>query len=233
MAIASDRLLRAVLPVAAALARPLIFLLARTWRCRWVAGEERLGALLAAGRPAVFVFWHHGLYSAGYPVLRRLLATGAGAASLVSQSRDGDLAARLARPLDLALARGSTSRGGLAGLRHLRRLLLREGRSVFAAPDGPRGPARVARPGTIILAQTTGAPLVPVAAVANRAWRLGSWDRLVVPKPFARVALAVGEPRELARSADPQEESRRLGETLDALELLCEGAIGGPRSGGD
>jgi hypothetical protein len=91
------------------------------------------------------------------------------------------------------LIRGSTTRGAERALLSLVREL-EAGREVAITPDGPRGPARSFAPGALIAAQRSGAPILPVAASADRAWRLGSWDRFVIPKPFARITVAYGDP---------------------------------------
>ena len=225
MAIAPDRVLRALLPAAAWLARPLIQLLALSWRTGWAAGSEHLDRLAGEGRPAIYALWHHGVYAVGYTLFQRQARRRVRFALLVSQSRDGELVARLAGKLDVELVRGSTSRGARAALRQLYRAVTQRQRSVLTAPDGPRGPARVAQLGSVTLAQASGAPIVPVAAAASRAWRLRTWDRLLVPKPCARVALAAGEPRRVPRDADVAAATEALGQRLDELAELCEGAL--------
>ena len=74
---------------------------------------------------------------------------------------------------------------------------MRAGSSTATAPDGPRGPAHVVQPGTVMLAKLAGAPIVPLAYAASRCWRVRAWDRLVVPKPFARAVVTVGAPIEV------------------------------------
>jgi lysophospholipid acyltransferase (LPLAT)-like uncharacterized protein len=91
--------------------------------------------------------------------------------------------------------------------------------------DGPRGPARVAQPGALWLARTTGNPVLPFHLEASRAWTLGSWDRTQIPKPFSTVALAVGAPLEVAPDAsDAQLEQARL-DLESALRTLEQRAL--------
>ena len=68
--------------------------------------------------------------------------------------------------------------------------------------DGPRGPARVAQPGAVWLAKATGNPVLPFHLEADRHWTMNSWDRTQIPKPFATVALVVGEPFDVPCDAD-------------------------------
>lgn len=171
--------------------------------------------------------WHSGLYpigawALGSRVRRRLKTT-----FLVSRSRDGELAARVQRFWGGRVLRGSSSAGGREALRALHRALRRDRASVVMMPDGPKGPERVFKPGAFVLARVAGVPIVPIACRVSSAWRLGSWDRLLVPKPFARVELAFGElqvpPREL--DAASQEAALRVQEAR--LEEL-EAALGLP-----
>jgi hypothetical protein len=89
--------------------------------------------------------------------------------------------------------RGSSRRGAERALLALAREV-EGGAHVAVTPDGPRGPAESFAPGALIAAQRSGAPIVLLRAVADRAWRLRSWDRFIIPKPFARITIYVGEP---------------------------------------
>jgi lysophospholipid acyltransferase (LPLAT)-like uncharacterized protein len=160
--------------------------LARTWRFR-VINAAAVRDLRASRRPFIFSLWHGHLL----PLL--WFHKGEGVSILISEHRDGELIARTAQWLGYGLIRGSTTRGAERALLSLVREL-ESGREVAITPDGPRGPARRFAPGALIAAQRSGAPILPVAASANRAWRLGSWDRFVIPKPFARITIAYGDP---------------------------------------
>jgi lysophospholipid acyltransferase (LPLAT)-like uncharacterized protein len=121
--------------------------------------------------------------------------------ALTSRSRDGEIVARWIRRFGLVPVRGSSSRGGGEALRALTRVL-RDGRDVVVVPDGPRGPREVLKPGVIVLARLSGAPIVPVAVGASREWRLRSWDEFRIPQPFARCVVRFGEPIRVPRTAD-------------------------------
>lgn len=168
------------------LGKGLIGALAPTWRIR-VLNEAHLRELRASGKPFIFALWHGHLL----PLLWH--HRGSGVAILISEHRDGELIARAAQWLGYRLIRGSTTRGAERALLSLVREL-NGGRQVAITPDGPRGPARTFAPGALIAAQRSGAPILPVAAAADRAWRLKSWDRFVIPKPFACVTVAYGTP---------------------------------------
>ena len=119
-------------------------------------------------------------------------------------------------------------------MRKLYRTLTRDRRSPITIPDGPRGPIYKCKPGIVILAQLSGSPFLPLACHAEKAWRLSSWDRLFVPKPFTRVSIAVGEPVSVPNELSEEELKqavRRVEETLN--ELSDSARRGGANSGVD
>ncbi|MGK2935034.1 MAG: lysophospholipid acyltransferase family protein [Gemmatimonadaceae bacterium] len=195
----------------------LIRLLASTWRYR-VLGEDELTKLRAAGAPFVFSIWHGQLL----PLLWH--HRGQGVAILVSEHKDGELIARFAESLGYGTIRGSSSRGAAGALLGLVRAL-NEGREVGITPDGPRGPACSYAPGAAVAASKAGALILPLAAHANRAWRLRSWDRFMIPKPFARVTLAYGEPVLLP------DDARAAAAETPRLESAMNAAVGMASSG--
>ena len=192
--------------------------LASTWRIR-VLHREPVDALRAARAPLVFAFWHGQML----PLLFQ--HRDEGVAILISSHRDGELIARTAQRFHFRTVRGSTSRGGGRALLGLVRELERGG-EVAVTPDGPRGPAERFAPGALVAAQRANAHIVPVAAVADRAWRLKSWDRFLVPKPFARVTVAYGPPKRVAATTarEAGDEAARFEALLADAEALARGA---------
>jgi lysophospholipid acyltransferase (LPLAT)-like uncharacterized protein len=213
--------------LAAALAPPLaaalVRLLGATLRLT-VAGAAPLVPLWAAGRPLIYVVWHGRILLVPWLNARLRRTHGARAARvLVSRSADGELMARFVRRFDLDVVRGSTSRGGAAALRVLA-ARIRAGDDVAIVPDGPRGPAGRLQPGAVALAALTGAPVVPLAVAARPARRLATWDRFLVPAPFATCAAvfgaAVAVPPEVDREAARLEVERLLTEVTAAADRL-------------
>jgi hypothetical protein len=189
----------------------LIRLLAMTWRVR-IENDAEMRAARASGRRVIFTLWHGELL----PLLWH--HRDQGIAVVISEHRDGEIIARIAERLGYATVRGSTSRGGGRALIGLMRAL-ESGLDGAVTPDGPRGPAHEFAPGAAIASQRTGVPLLFVRASASRAWRLKSWDRFLVPKPFARVRVTYG-PLTNVEAASPREaaeQSPRLQALLDAV----------------
>jgi lysophospholipid acyltransferase (LPLAT)-like uncharacterized protein len=160
--------------------------LASTWRYR-VTDDERLRELRARGVPVVLALWH------GQMLVPLWHHRGQGIAILISEHRDGEIIAQVAHALGLRTVRGSTSRGGGRALVGLTRELT-SGHDIAITPDGPRGPAESFAAGTVVAAQRAGAPIVAIGVHAPRAWRLRSWDRFLIPKPFSRVHVAYSDP---------------------------------------
>ncbi|MGE5244552.1 MAG: lysophospholipid acyltransferase family protein [Betaproteobacteria bacterium] len=163
---------------------------------RWrVEGMEHLDGVSAGGRRPIMAFWHGRILPATWYFRRR------GIVVITSENFDGEWIAGIIERCGYGTARGSTSRGARKALLQLVREM-QAGRPAGFTVDGPRGPARVAQPGAVWLAKATGNPVVPFHMEADRFWSVRSWDRTQVPKPFATVALAVGEPIEVPPDAD-------------------------------
>ena len=162
----------------------LVRALASTWRIR-VIGDEGLRAEREAGRAVIITLWHGQML----PLLYR--HRGERVAILISEHRDGEIIARIAMALGHRTVRGSTTRGaGRALLSMVRQV--ESGQDIAVTPDGPRGPAKSFAAGALIVAQRTGAAIIPATVVARSAWHLGSWDRFMIPRPFTRVIISYG-----------------------------------------
>jgi lysophospholipid acyltransferase (LPLAT)-like uncharacterized protein len=171
----------------AARAGSLLFrALASTWRLRVINAEPHR-AVRSSGQPVIYTFWHGTMLPLLWQHRRE------GVAILISEHGDGEIIARIAHSLGYRSVRGSSSRGGERAILGTAREL-ESGRDVAFTPDGPRGPRESFAPGALIVSQRTGAPLVLITVDAPRAWRLKSWDRFLIPKPFARVTIAYEAP---------------------------------------
>ncbi len=160
-----------------------------------VSGYENARAAAATHGGFVLAIWHEAIMvGLGHDVRR-------GATALVSPGGDGTFAARLVAPFGVKSVRGSTSRRAAEGVLGL----LKErtpGGAVVVTPDGPRGPRRVPQDGAAYIASRAGIPIVPVGVAVRGRKRLGSWDRFLIPLPFAAARLIYGDPIFLPRDAD-------------------------------
>ncbi|MBP8304586.1 MAG: lysophospholipid acyltransferase family protein [Phycisphaerae bacterium] len=185
-----------------------------------LTGAEILEQPARQGR-CVFAFWHSRIFFLAYYYARFIRSPRI--ATLISLSRDGDYASALVEQLGQDAVRGSSSRGGMKAMRALSARLA-EGYNVALTPDGPRGPACRVQDGVVRLAQITGAKVIPVSYDARSKWTLRSWDRFILPKPFSRIHVAVGEPICVPNQASPEElreHCARLEHALTALDRLC------------
>jgi lysophospholipid acyltransferase (LPLAT)-like uncharacterized protein len=205
------------------------------WRARWlIAFGHRLLQIWArtlrftiedhanvVGAPPneryIGALWHNRLLILPF-VIKRYLPERRGAA-LISASRDGALLADLVERFDFEVVRGSTSRQGASAVRQLAEIIA-SGKDVVITPDGPRGPAYELGQGIVYLAQQSGAEVVPINMEYSRCWRVKSWDRFILPKPFSSVRVIFGPPHRVAQTsteADFERERARLQEAMIQL----------------
>jgi len=192
-------------------------ILARTWRVREV--HQRSGDIVRQHeRPVIFCLWHCELLCHMWN-FRNL-----GIVVLISEHGDGEIAARAAESMGYRTIRGSSRRGAERALLSLAREV-KNGAHVAVTPDGPRGPAESFAPGALIAAQRSGAPIVLLRAVADRAWRLRSWDRFMIPKPFARLTIYVSAPVTVNASSlrAAAEQAPRFQALMRSLPLAIDG----------
>ena len=142
------------------------------------------------GVPVIWIFWHNCLFAA--PLTKKRFSGSAPASALASASHDGAIIESAVACFGVKTVRGSSSRRGVAALIALKKAL-KAGEQLFVTPDGPRGPRYELQPGVVKLAQSSGAPIIPVRFEHSSSWRLKSWDRFYIPKPFSKVKIIVEE----------------------------------------
>lgn len=200
------------------LVRPLLL---STLRIKVLRPEVRREHI-DSGRGFVGAVWHQ------YFLLAIELVAGRKVLFMSSRSRDGDLAARLLRRMGHGVVRGSSSAGGSSALRELTRFLA-AGFGAVMVPDGPRGPARVAKPGCVMAARDAGVPLIPFGCALRPVKKLRkNWDRSAIPLPFSKVVLGYGDPIVVPRDAsreDCEAIRARLDREMAAIEKACEAAL--------
>jgi lysophospholipid acyltransferase (LPLAT)-like uncharacterized protein len=172
--------------------RGLIRLLTATYRVETVIGATRIDPFIDEGRVCAPAYWHQH-HVIGSTLVRSWIRRGFKACFLVSGSVDGDVPSRIARAWGAEVIRGSANQSGALALRD-QQSMMKQGYSIVTTADGPRGPKYEFKPGTVLMARIAGVPILPIACAADRAWYLNRWDDFMVPKPFARIAVAIGEP---------------------------------------
>ena len=171
--------------------------------------DDQADVLATPSEPRyIGALWHNRLLLLPH-VLQRFLPQRQGAA-LISASRDGALLADLVQRFGFDVVRGSSSRKGAAAMLQLADVMA-NGRDAVITPDGPRGPAYKIGPGIVFLAQKSGAAVVPINMEYSSYWRLKSWDRFILPRPFSRVRVIFGVPHIVPpTTTDSEFESERM-----------------------
>lgn len=185
----------------------LVYSIARLIGCTLrlrVLGESEILEQIEGGR--IVAGWH------GRTFLAALRWRGKGWWALVSRSRDGEMQNRIFRRFGFRIVRGSTGRGGARAAVECARLL-EKGETFVFTPDGPRGPSREVQQGVLWLAKRSGAAIIPGGAAARPCWFARSWDRYMIPKPFAHAVIVLGKPLRVPSDAD-EDEMRRLAQEL-------------------
>jgi lysophospholipid acyltransferase (LPLAT)-like uncharacterized protein len=175
----------------------------------------------------VLSFWHNCIFPAIY-IWRDLQIR-----VLSSDSFDGEWTGRIIRKFGFVKVRGSSSHGAVRALLGMRREI-DAGWTVAFTIDGPRGPRYVAKPGPVVLARATGAPMVAFHIALDKPWILNTWDHCMIPKPFSRALLRVSRNIVVADHADEKQRERFHSELQAALERVRDfaevnvGRVGSP-----
>lgn len=196
-------------------------------RIERVIGAKNVDCLLAEKTTVLPCYWHQQTVFCVHFLLG-LMRRGLNLGFLVSPSRDGEIGAKIFKFWGAKVLRGSSSATGAQALRDIYLAVSRDNLSVATTPDGPRGPAFEFKQGWVTLAKLTGKPILPIAYAANKAWTLDTWDKLVIPKPFARVVIAVGQPTYVAKDLpthDLEQLQHQMEDELNALSTVAQAAL--------
>ncbi len=162
----------------------------------------------------IWAFWHNRIFAV--PVMYRKFLRSRRGAVLTSPSKDGAIIASTVSQFGVDSVRGSSSRGGLRALLALKKWI-DDGYDVAITPDGPRGPRYQLAPGMVMLAQKTGASVLPVRVEYSSYWRLKSWDQFQIPKPFSKVAVTFEPLQTVASDVDEEAFEAARAEIQDVL----------------
>ena len=184
----------------------VILVLGRLSRIRLI-GREHHDWLVRNKKPYIYCIWH------GRILLPIFIHRGEGIQAMVSQHDDGEMIAQTLHRLGYQTVRGSSTRGGqratIEMIRHLK-----EGGVAAIMPDGPRGPRHEFKSGAMVIAQRTGAYLLPFTFSASRHIVFRSWDRFMLLLPFAKSVAVYGRPMHVPKEA--------TAEDLESLRQVME-----------
>ena len=214
-----------------AIIRPIIkmflMLFWSTCRVEKIIGDDYAQKLIESGTTFIPCYWHQ-MHIFGLWYMRKLQKRGLKVGFLVSPSVDGEISAKLVESWGIVAVRGSSNRTGAKALKDMYNTIMKDKVSPVTTSDGPTGPIHEFKQGAVMLAQLTQSPMLPIAYMPSRYWQLKSWDKFIIPKPFSRVVIAVGEPHYVDKksNAEKMEEERvRIEKDMSALIDVAKAAL--------
>ena len=188
----------------------IIRLIWSSCRVERIIGEEHVEQVTKEGKAFIPCYWHQQIFFGAW-YMRELIKRGVKVGFLVSPSKDGEIGANVIKSWGGTVIRGSETRTGAQAMRDMYNLIAREKVSPAINSDGPQGPFHEFKIGDLMLSQFTRAPLLPLAYATTSAWHLNSWDKFIIPKPFSRIAIVIGEPFVTPKGLRPEDlEPQRL-----------------------
>ena len=183
-----------------------------TARFEVIGWENHQKAEENGGLP-IYCFWHDRIFLTTYWWRNRRSVV------MTSRSFDGEYIARFIQRFGYGAIRGSSTRGAVGAVVEMVRLM-RAGCTTAFTIDGPKGPAYVAKMGSVLLAKKSGHPIVPVTMALARYWKVPSWDSFQIPKPFTKARVYVAPPIYVSPDADENELNAKRDELQAVLDDL-------------
>ena len=209
-----------------AIIRPIVKMLISIfwWTCRVdkIVGDEYAQKLIEKGEPIIPCYWHQ-MHIFGSWYMRKLQKRGLKIGFLISPSVDGEVPAKIVESWGAVAIRGSSNRTGARALKDMYNTIIKDKVSPVTTSDGPTGPIHKFKQGAILLAQLTQSPMLPIAYMASHYWELKTWDKFIIPKPFSRIVITVGEPHYIDKKSNTEKmEEERIKMETDMNELIAQ-----------
>ena len=203
-------------------AKLLIHAIIKTCKIK-ITGIEKVEEIREKNIPIIYAYWHRHIFVTIY----RFKNTGA--RPLISLSEDGELVSQIAVEFGMNPVRGSSSKGGARAFLKLLDAIKVDNSEVLITADGPKGPLRQIKDGTIRLAQKTNSVIVPIGWHASRVKIFEkTWDKFKIPLPFSSIIYAYGEPFSIppgVKREDYTQLKEKLKQAIDSLEKELEAPI--------
>mgnify|MGYP006284318925 CR=1 FL=1 len=161
--------------------------------------------------PLLYSFWHGYMWIPVYYYRNR------DHIALSSLSRDGEYMTRVLRRLGWQVIRGSSSRGGSRSVLKLYKKLLK-GANTVLTPDGPTGPIYKVKPGIIYLQEKSEGYIVPLGISVDRKLRVNSWDKFILPLPWTKAVLKIGQPVQFSGEKSIDDRCEILEEKMNQVQ---------------
>ena len=169
-----------------------------------IKGEENLLKLIKSGKPVLLCAWHGRMLFPSWYIRHHTTAH-----IISSRHPDSEILAHILRHWGYGLIRGSTKKGGGRVIREMTEIFKRGG-IIAITNDGPKGPARIAKSGSIGLAIKNNVNIITVTGCATKYWQMKSWDRFMLPKPFGKIQIIVSDPMDISKKPSTSEEEVQL-----------------------
>ena len=169
-----------------------------------VTGEENLLNLIKSGKPIMLCVWHGRLLFPSWYIRHHTTLH-----IISSKHADSEILAHILRKWGYGLIRGSTNKGGMNVIKEMTKIF-RKGGMIAVTNDGPKGPARIAKSGSIGLAIKNNVKIISVTGSATKYWQVKSWDRFMLPKPFGKIQIVVSAPMDIPEQLSTSEEEVRF-----------------------
>ena len=188
--------------------------------CRWqVEGIEHIEKIINNKKSAILACWHGNLLVPYYKLARYNFYI------LAGFHRDAELGVKIGEKLGWRFFRGSSSKRGSEVFQEIVEFLKKPGRIIVITTDGPKGPARVPKPGAVRASQKLGIPIIPIGARSKRSWGFTNWDTFHVSKPFTKISLIVGKPLLFPSNVEFDDANKILMENLNDLEQVANSSF--------
>ena len=169
-----------------------------------ITGEENLLKLIKSGKPIMLCVWHGRLLFPSWYIRHHTTLH-----IISSRHADSEILAHILRKWGYGLIRGSTNKGGMSVIREMTKIFSKGG-MIAVTNDGPKGPARIAKSGSIGLAIKNNVKIISVTGSATKYWQVKSWDRFMLPRPFGKIQIVVSAPMEITEQLSTSEEEVRF-----------------------
>ena len=181
--------------------------------CRWqIEGFDNLEKIINGNNSAILTYWHGNMLIPYYKFAKYKFHI------LAGFHRDAELGVMIGKNLGWNFFRGSSSKKGSEVFQEIVEFLEKENNIVAFTPDGPKGPAKIPKPGAVRAAQKTGVPILPIAGRSKKSWGFTNWDTFHLTKPFTKIKIKIGEPLFFSETDDFERCNNTLTETLNKLE---------------
>lgn len=181
--------------------------------CRWhVEGLESLEKRIKNNQAAILVYWHGNMLIPYYKLAKYKFHI------LAGFHRDAELGVMIGKNLGWKFFRGSSSKKGSEVFQEIIEFLEKDGNVIAFTPDGPKGPAKIPKPGAVRAAQKVGVPIIPLAGLSRKSWGFTNWDTFHLTKPFTKIVIKIGKPLFFSATEDFEVCNNTLTDALNKLE---------------